>query len=144
MVLTFFTLNTIFILEWISHIIIFFCILKFWEKSKSRIMLIRIVQLETMPFWSFCVPSPTKNMNNTLSLDLFMANRAFWHNSLELRYPPSYLVVSCKNRAHFEAKICFHLPDNCCKSTKQYLGGQQARGKAKVILVKSYLANTYR
>ena len=32
--------------------------------------------------------------------------------------------MCCKNRAHFEAKICFHLPDNCCKSTKQFLGGR--------------------
>ena len=33
------------------------------------------------------------------------------------------LYIYCKNRAHFEAKICFHLPDNCCKSTAQFFGG---------------------
>ena len=56
-----------------------------------------LYEFETMqPFSSFCVQSPLKKkiMNSALSLDLFMGNRAFWHNSLRSFVIPQLVVLA--------------------------------------------------
>ena len=56
-----------------------------------------LYEFKTMqPFSSFCVQSPLKKkiMNSALSLDLFMGNRAFWHNSLRSFVIPQLVVLA--------------------------------------------------